>query len=303
MRSGLFVSLLGWLLASSAMAQPRSGLVTVAVDMTQLDAASFARVDGVGLEKRILLRLVQDGFAVVRPEQGPDVLVSVQAKGPDLMLEARTQQGVKVARVAAVDLPFGELHLELTQRLVALLHAVLAPVPTAAPIPTVTPTPTDEWALNLGAQVLIRSGGVDPLIELNAGAAAVGPLWLELAGAWSTSRGTDLRVHEWQLAAGASCRFKLGDAMYGSMGLQVGALAHDYHFSAPAAARTRGTRVDTLFLLPLRLTTTFGSRWQIGLQVTPGAANHSRGHQTSEGFVWRRGALRLQTGLIAGAVW
>jgi hypothetical protein len=304
MKCELLVLLLGLGVASSAAAQLRPGLVTVAVDMTRLDAASFAHVDGLGLEKRILLRLVEDGFAVVRPEQGPNAVVSVRADGAELVLEARALQSVQVARVAIENLRHAELHLELTQRLVALLYAALAPpVQAAAPAhPPLAaeprpPVATPAWELRTSAQVLVRSHAADPLLGLAASTAVVDAAWLDVDGAWSTSGGKDLSVNEWQLAAGASYRRTLGENLYGSVGLQAGALAHHYEFSAASATQPRGTRFDTLYLLPLRLTRTFGSRWQIGLQVTPGVANRGRGHETSAGFVWKRSAWRVQSGI------
>jgi len=60
---------------------------TVAVDLSGLDAAAYRRVDAVGLETRAVLRLVQEGFAVVAPSGGPEITVRVKLSRDAVLLE------------------------------------------------------------------------------------------------------------------------------------------------------------------------------------------------------------------------
>jgi len=313
MRFRLLAFVLGWGWVSAVVAQVNPRLTTVAIDLTPLDPASFERLDGLALEKRILLRLVQDGFAVVRPEQGPDVLVSVRVAGQSLVLEALARPSVKSAIVLIDDRPRAELHLEVTQKLVALLRTALpsqislsAPAP-AARGPTASTNRTwlaaGQWEASSSVQVLARSGGADLLLAIGASHAIADLIWIDLDGGWSPSSAPRLHVNEWQLSTGASYRWILGTRWCGSAGLQLGTLAHQYAYSESGAKLPGGTRVDALLLLPLRITYGLSSTWQVGLHVTPGAANRSRGHETDAGFIWHRGALRVQSGVSVGATW
>jgi hypothetical protein len=46
---------------------------TVAVDLATLDVVTYQELDGLSLEKRVVVRLVQEGFAVVAPTEQPDI--------------------------------------------------------------------------------------------------------------------------------------------------------------------------------------------------------------------------------------
>ena len=61
---------------------------TVATDLSGLDEASFAALDGVAFEKTATVRLVQEGFAVVARTATPQVLVSVSLR-PDARARAQ----------------------------------------------------------------------------------------------------------------------------------------------------------------------------------------------------------------------
>src|SRR5262245_46553680 len=99
---------------------------TVAVDLTQLDAHTYTQLDGLALEKRIVMRLVQEEFAVVTAVAQPDVLVVIRLEGTSLVLEARGPASAERRLVLALGpAATPELHLEITHRILGLVRANL----------------------------------------------------------------------------------------------------------------------------------------------------------------------------------
>jgi len=119
--------------AETAMvrAEPASGGASVAVDVTTLDDASFQRLDGSALEKQIVVRLVQEGFAVVGTSWQPAVVLTVHSMGKSVLLQAYGPAGMHrrevAAEVGARKVPAAELRLELSQKAVELVRAALGP--------------------------------------------------------------------------------------------------------------------------------------------------------------------------------
>jgi hypothetical protein len=104
---------------------------SVSVDVTTLDDATFQRLDGTALEKQIVVRLVQDGFAVVAPTWQPAVVLTVHSLGQSVLLQAYGPSGMHKREVAAVvggkAVPAAELRLELVQKAAELVRAALRP--------------------------------------------------------------------------------------------------------------------------------------------------------------------------------
>ena len=103
---------------------------SVSVDVTTLDDATFQRLDGTALEKQIVVRLVQDGFAVVAPTWQPAVVLTVHSLGQSVLLQAYGPAGMHKREVAAVvagkPVPATELRLELVQKAAELVRAASA---------------------------------------------------------------------------------------------------------------------------------------------------------------------------------
>ncbi|MEJ7733073.1 MAG: hypothetical protein WKG00_28235 [Polyangiaceae bacterium] len=108
-----------------------SQATSVSVDVTTLDDATFQRLDGTALEKQIVVRLVQDGFAVVAPTWQPAVVLTVHSLGQSVLLQAYGPAGMHKREVAAVvagkPVPAAELRLELVQKAAELVRAALGP--------------------------------------------------------------------------------------------------------------------------------------------------------------------------------
>jgi hypothetical protein len=117
--------------ATRTDAGPNAGAATVSVDVTTLDDAAFQRLDGAALEKQIVVRLVQDGFAVVATSWQPAVVLTVHSLGQSVLLQAYGPAGLHRREVAAEvggrRVPSAELRLELAQKAAELVRAALGP--------------------------------------------------------------------------------------------------------------------------------------------------------------------------------
>jgi len=98
---------------------------TVGIDMSKLDRKAFDAIDGVELEERLLVRLVQDGFAVVAASEKPDTIIFVRQEGERMVLEVRGRAYTEAREVADTGQTREALHHELAQKASALVHHTL----------------------------------------------------------------------------------------------------------------------------------------------------------------------------------
>ncbi len=299
---------LSLLLALGAKAEPRQ-TISVAVDLTQLGERDFQQVDGLGLENRATVRLIQEGFAVVSVRSSPQIVLRVLSR-PDtvvLVAESGASRAQRVVRRAGLTNP--ELHLEVSQKLVELARAlqidaepapvVIAPPSVVAevpPPPPVEPSPEAGWMLGAGGAAVLRDGGVDPLALL----------WVERHG-WRLrpkllfgllpSQGTELQVFEVQGQLGVVWPWSLRAGLELSVGALAGAVLHT--FTSPLQP-TSGTRVDLLVSLPVELTWRLAKRFFLSARVAPALSSRSRDHVEGARSLWRRGIFRAEVGASLG---
>src|SRR5262245_13229311 len=91
---------------------------TVSVSLAGIDADTFRAINGVELEKHLLVRLVQEGFAIVAPKARPDLSIIIKSVGSDIVLVEITI-GLD-AVVAGGGLSTDELHLAVAQQAAVL---------------------------------------------------------------------------------------------------------------------------------------------------------------------------------------
>ncbi|HEY3355545.1 MAG TPA: hypothetical protein VGQ83_20005 [Polyangia bacterium] len=294
---------------------------TVALDLTGLREEAYARLDGLGLEKRAVLRLVQDGFAVVAATAAPQVLLRLRETGSGLVLEA-----VAGGQTERRELPVGaerpaELHLEIVQKMVDLALAAerRLPPPPPASAPATAPAPASAAArppagpnptppigatgprveTTVGAGAAVRGGGVDALVHLEARLDVAAGLGLHLAGAWVPASAPGIDVTEWEIVAGPGYRIALGRDVSLEAALVAGALVHRFAVVGAPADHPSGTRVDFLAALPLVLGYAPLRSLVLALRAAPGLTDAGREHERDGQILWRRGSLRLETGATA----
>lgn len=293
---------------------------SVAFDLRGLSAAAYHDIDGLTLERKVALRLVQEGFAVMAPASGADVEVRLCRESDGLLLSALLRDDPSPLRrtLAAPEGSLSEWHLEVAHKVSEMARALAAtklsaraapavvaslptPPPPRAPATTTVvavkaapPSAEGAWEVGLGAGALWRRGGTDPMAGLLA-THARGRLRLHLDLMGARSRGEGIDVWEGEAMVGVSAA-----AMEGPVGVDVGlgagVVAQHFNVTSSWATDRAGTRAGPGVWLPLR------ARWAwrrlvLSLRAAVGLARPL--DHTSEGAVlWSRGALRLESMLI-----
>lgn len=278
--------------SSVALAAP----VTVALDVSTVDAASFEALDGVALEKTATVRLVQEGFAVVAPTASPNVLVSVSVReSPRAIVLSGTGPGGTDSRsIVWASETLAELHLEVTQKVVELTRLVArAPVVHVEPISEPEAPAPRLWSVGASGGVLLRDGGLDAL-----GVATVrfGERFRFAADLGvDASRGTGIGIVEGFLAGGVGYALSWNRWQL-EASLTIGALLHWWSLDRASS----GVRAGVLVRVPIQLTFMVTPAFGVGLRVAPGWSS-AREHSGGDLVLWARGAARFETQV--GVIW
>jgi hypothetical protein len=296
---------------------------SVALDLGALDGEGYRRLDALKLEERVVLRLVQEGFAVVKPAARPQILLRLTVAADRVLIEPVEPPTGQAREVALAAGPARELeHLEIAQKIVELARAARAAL-----------RPADEGGGGPGAaagaggasgaaaaDTAARAAPAPRAIEIAVGGAAVirgsetgaagdalgrldarygapgGGVGVRAGAAFSPASGGGVDVREWTLQAGVGVRVPLGPRTSFEAATIGGLLVHGYALSggAPGAA---GTRTDLLASLPLVLAHFPWTGVGVELRLAPGAAGRGRRHERDGDPLWRRGALRLELGV------
>lgn len=276
------------LLGRVSGAGPVAAPTTVAVDLGGIDAATFRQIDGLDLEKRVLVRLVEDGFATVANKAGPELTIVIRSAGADIVI-AETTIGLR-ATVAGAGLTTDELHLAVAQ------HAA-------------------ELARSARQTLLLRPGRAAPALVVFAGTAACyRPSAVDL----HSELGTGLRVDRWfpHVVAGfipasvpglhifeIEAQFGLGWETAWSrrwtvqIASRLGMLAHHFDGDEERLLERSGTRFDVLATVGAM------ARWRpwrqvsFGVELVAGVTSAAYRHDIDGVTVWWRGAERAQAGV------
>lgn len=284
--------------------------VPVSFDLRALDEADYRVIDGLGLERKVALRLVQEGFALVGVDGAAAAIrLKLTRVGKRLRLEATSGATVLERTVAFERVSLAELHLEVAQKAAELARA--SEVPRAAvvvekdvsppPPPPVVPTPPVERRFSLVAAGGIASRGeaLEPLLLLGARLAfgLVG-LDLELGGGPSSTR--LVNAFSLQGALGLGVRFALHSQVFLEPGVAGGVLVHGYSVNDRFLSARDGMVAAPIGWARLRLgwalSEGFALEARLALGFTVPLEHVSEGDR-----LWTRAALRPEACL--GARW
>ena len=310
--SWFFLSWLCLLLATgSGVARAEPGRPTVAVDFAALDEAAYRLLGALALEQRVVLRLAQEGFAVVARPAEPAILIRLRVLADRVVIEDAAAPSARRREVMTVDEPVRELtHLEIAQKIVELARASGALLPPPRPVPPAVivlqapapPARAWEWELGGGGGGLVRAGGADAQVGLDARVGRPLGFGLRAAAIFTAASAGAVAAREGQLQVGVGHRLRVAGAVELEVALLAGGLIHHYTLADATAASPSGTRPDVLASLPL-IASVWGWQHALGLavRVAPGLCGRSREHTVDGQPLWQRGALRLEIG--AGIVW
>jgi len=308
------VGLLCVLLACGRAAAAENVPQSVGVDFSTLDDATYRDIDGLALEKATLLRLVQEGFSVVAVSSSPVVLISLRRVSNGLLIEAR---GGSIAR-SVLPLPRGslaEFHLMVTQRIVALSRASLLSAPRGEAEPAARPDPQPgtgdiprpirsgslesrrgEIELNGGAGVLWRGDARDLLVRAGLRYALSRRIGVGAGLSFTPSTESGINVREWQPAIGLDYRLVDRAPVHFDVGIVLGFALEHYRLEDSAAKDREGVLLDVVASVPLTLSYS-GRHLGVGAWAAPGVATRGHEHTANGEVLWKRSAVRLESGV------
>lgn len=294
------------LCALSLVVLTQAPAVSVSFDLRSLSEQDYRRWDGVELERKVALRLIQEGFAVVSPRSPAQLRLRASRTPEGLLLEAtgprqRVEQAVRVGRGS-----LAELHLEVAQKLSEMTRAVQPepepPPPEPEPEP-VLPPPVEVAAapwhpaldLSLGLGTLWRGSGMDPLLLLSArrGLASFG---MEVEAGLGVSREAALSVFEAQGGAFFSYRRSVAERLQLEPGVGAGLVVHAFRLKDDWVTGQTGTQVSPAGWARMKLRWRFTERLAAELRVALGLLRPVT-HVSEGGTLWSRGGARLETGV------
>jgi hypothetical protein len=294
------VNALAVLVSSLLVAQ--TSAVSVSFDLRSLSEQDYRRLDGLSLERKVSLRLIQEGFAVVSPDH-PAAGIRVKARRVEnaLVLEALGPATTLQREVRLEAGSLDALHFEVTQKVAELSRAMDVPAPEAPPPPVTAPVVErgSRLELSLGAGALWRTGATDPLL-LTSAWLGLGRIGLDLEAGISASSGLDVNLFETQACAGLGYRFAPAGSVQVEPSAAFGLVVHRYRVSDPFATASSGTLVEPAGWARLRARWAFATRLSLELRLALGLSA-SIEHVSEGATLWRRGGLRGESGL--GLTW
>ncbi len=289
---------------------------TVAVDLSALDRKSYLELDAVTLERGVVIRLVQEGFAVVTPNASPEIRLRITREGRSVSLVA----GERSAVVELDPKHLREFHLEVAQKAVELTRAAATALPEppqtpppekpAAPVePAVTSSPAPEppprplWNVLAAGGILLRAPGLDPFVALATRLAATPVVGVHLEVALAPVVGGPLSAYDANLLVGAGLQLTQGVFRL-ELGLSLGAHLHVFTVDVLGAEERLGSRVDFVGRPFVRGTLNPVGGLLVWLQVGAGLSSRAREHRLQGQLLYSRGALwvDVQLGLVVKCV-
>ena len=294
-----------------ARAEDARALPTAGVDLEAMSDVCFKLMDGLALENRIVVRLIQDGYAVVSKSSDPEVLLQLSCKRKALRItEARTGQSQTLSP-ASLSLP--QFHLLAGQAAVQLASAsrprqAPAPVAVPAPRPTLEPTPepapgpeaASAWRIAAGLGVLSRGVAADPRFTVDV-SRQVGRLRPLLSVAYLPSRSTGIRVTELDGLLGVRHSFPLWREL--TLGLRgcAGVRLHTFRIRETGVHPGHGAVTSGLVELGMMPTWKIAAHFRLGLDVSGSASASEIRHALDDEPIWTRS--RWGTGAMLRLEW
>ncbi|MEK7705421.1 MAG: hypothetical protein AAB426_10715 [Myxococcota bacterium] len=287
----------------AAQATPPA-LVTVTVDVRELDATAYEAIAAGGLYKSLLVRLVEDQLAFVDASAAADITVTLRHRvgGPlEIGVTTAVSRSDRTVPLPARGDEDGQL---------AVLHAVLemvrearvALLPATAPEPpasAVTPSPSLLLTASSRALLLWSDRWGSPLWDL-AGSTRWHGLDLLVGGVVSAPLGVAaaLRVREWGLFGGLRTRHPGPTSWLDLQAeLTLGFWQTRYRYTDAAGVSDAGAHLDPLVAGRLTLAAQLSEAWRLGWQAGGIFTLYEHAHRTTQRLLWRSWPLRPFVGL------
>jgi len=302
-RSPRTARLIAWLVFGSIVGASSHGVArtfTVTVDFSAVDREVRADSALNTVYKSLLVRLVEDGFSVVDPNQGGDIVIRVRRTSEqNLNILVETSAGgrshkVRFGEGAGEEAEFQLIHaaLDLARGARDELSSVVPSIPPPVVKTRATGARIGGAMMWSGSSTGIMANGDAELrlgpVCLSAGIVAHQPLGLP----------SELHVFEWGALAGARLGTRaLAPWLVLEAGLGVGFLQQRYRYSDASGAQDSGVLNDPLASGSLGVAVELGRGVRTGLDAGTWWTLHARTHDTADGTLWKGPKLRPFVGL------
>lgn len=271
---------------------------SVAVDVSQLETA-----DAAAIEQALVMRLLQEGFAVDPLTAEPAIVVAIAGRDRELVVSAKSAHFERSRTIDTGGSIDTQLQLEVVQKVVELARLAREAAPPAVAAiqrdevstlsaqAVVPPERAPRW--RVGADVGVVFGGTIEA-SLHARFAIVHGVGVALRGAAAQRNEPEIAVGEQELLAGAGYEWPIAKAVAVDVALLAGARRHHFELAMPLGERT-GTRFDAAMALPVRLSL---RPWR-GLELSLwGIAKlaREREHINETAVFWHRDAFEVGAG-------
>jgi len=284
---------------------------SVAVDLSRLD--SEAPADAAALEQALVMRLLQEGFAIDPLTAQPTIVVAVAGGDHELVLSARSANFERSRTIDTSGSSGAQLQLELVQKAVELARLAREAAP---PRPTVAALePRDESAALRDDVIVTPARPRSPrwLLGAGVGVESTGNIEASLQARYTIAGGfgaavraaatqpdeREISVGEQELLAGGSHEWSFAHATALDVGLLGGVRRHHFELAMPLGDRT-GTRFDPALAVPVRISLRSWRAFELALW---GIAKLSteREHVNGTTVLWHRDAFTVGAGVGVAA--
>lgn len=295
-------------LGQTLTGQNAAPVPTVSFDLRPLPVRLYRRLDGLTLERRVALRLAQEGFAFVSPDApSADIRIHAREAAQGIELEGTSRSGTLASTVRVEEGASTEWQLEVVQKVTELARA-LTPPPQPPSTPGVNAPPpiasapvakleerADSWQVDATAGVVDRFAHVDPLLLVSA-AWSTGSWRLRAELGGSTSEGLGIRVWEFQAAAGVERRWERLDPLTLSAGLSAGLLGQTAQVLDVLAQQRTSSSVFPAGWVIGRAEWRLARHWKVSARAAAGISR-SVEHVSEGAVLWSRDPFRAEVGL------
>jgi hypothetical protein len=273
---------------------------TVAWDTSGLSVFTYKQLDALNLERRAVLRLIEDGFAVVGLPAQPRVVIRLKDSRGGVLLEVSGELGTRSHRLTLDGSASAEVHLEIMQRCVTMAKAVLGKKTDPAPEPsseTAPPPSAFKMDVSIVGGGMWRSRNIDPTLSANFGISFTRYLGLHLKAGLTGSSVSQISVQDWHVLLGPRGEFQLTPAWRLELALLGGPRIHDAKVAAPLEGS--GTRLDVMGTLFFRIRREL--KWGLGIEIgLCGGLSPGINHRLGNTLLWERGPASLEGTLGLG---
>jgi hypothetical protein len=250
--------------------------------------------------KGLLVRLVEDGFAIAEPNQVGDIVVTVRRTSEqNLNLVVESSAGTRSRKIRFGEDAGEQAEFQLIQATIELVRAAhdgLSASYVPAPPPMENPRAVGA---QLGGAILWSGSSAGVMANGDAEVRlGVVRLTAGLVGHEPLGLASDLRIFEWGALAGARMGTRaLAPWLALEVALAAGYLQERYSYTDATGAEARGALHDPLASGSLGAALEIARGLCIGLDAGTWLTPHAHNHLTATGTSWKAPRVRPFAGL------